>query len=151
MCVARVHTHCCARRRRGKLAKQAQGENQTEKGSEERWRKRGGHTNTKGAEFYTIVCWRETKKPNPTSTVVQLTNCDSITGRIHRTASSTRDGDVGRESVSGKSGNAQSDVRAVQSKNGRREINQKAESGRERACVWHGCANTVATGESEAS
>ena len=58
---------------------------------------------------------------------------------------------MGSERVSGKSGNAQSDVRAVQSTNERREIKQKGESARERACMWHGCANTVTTGESEAS
>ena len=52
--------------------------------------------------------------------------------------------------VSGKSGNAQSDVQAVQSKNERREIKQKGKSARERACAWHGCANTVATGVGEA-
>ena len=43
---------------------------------------------------------------------------------------------VGRERVSGKSGNAQSDVRALQSKNERRAIKQKGHSARECACVW---------------
>ena len=61
------------------------------------------------------------------------------------------DGDVGRERVSGKSGISQSDVRGVQSKNERREIKQNSQSAMECACVWHGSANTVATGESEVS
>ena len=49
--VAQVNKHCYNMRRRGKLEKQAQGENQMEKRSEERGRKRGGDTNTKGAKF----------------------------------------------------------------------------------------------------
>ena len=58
---------------------------------------------------------------------------------------------VGRERVSGKSRNAQSDVRGVQSKNERREIKQRGQAAMECACVWHGCANTVAPGEGGAS
>ena len=91
------------------------------------------------------------EETKPTSTVVQLTVCDSIAVRIQRKALSRRGGDVGRERVSGKSGNAQSDVCAVPSKNERREIKQKAKLGRELVIVRHGSANTVATGESEAS
>ena len=58
---------------------------------------------------------------------------------------------VGRERVSGKSGNAQSDVRAVQLKNKRREIKQKGQSARECVRARYGCTHTVATGEGEAS
>ena len=144
--MTRVNTHGCNRRKRGKLA---QGEKKIQKRSEERGRKKRKDTTTEKAKFNTIVCWQETKKPKPISTVVQLTTCDSITVCIQRAASSTRDGGVGRERVSGKSGNAQSDVRAVQSKNERREVKQKGNSARERACVWHGCTNTVAKGEGE--
>ena len=44
MCCTGAHTHGCNKRRRDTLAKQAQGEKQIEKRSEERWRKRGrGH------------------------------------------------------------------------------------------------------------
>ena len=87
------------------------------------WRKRGGDTNTKGVEFDTIVCWRETKKPNPQA---RLFNLQTVTApRFAFNAQHYRRGMVvGRERVSGKSGNAQSDVRAVQSKNERREIKQ---------------------------
>ena len=72
--MARVCKYCCKRRRRrrGKLAKQAQGEKQTEKRSEERGRKKRKDTNTKGVEFDTIVCWRETKKPNPQARLFNL-------------------------------------------------------------------------------
>ena len=42
------------------------------KGSEERGRKKGGDTDTKGAEFDTIMCWRETKNPNPQARLFNL-------------------------------------------------------------------------------
>ena len=99
MCVARVRKYCCNRRKRDKLAKQAQGDKQIQKREARRdGEKRGGDTNTENAEFDTIVCWRETKKPNPTITVVQLTYCDSITVRIQRTALSFRGGGGQRKS-----------------------------------------------------
>ena len=148
MCVVRVHKYCCKRRKRGKLAKQAQGENETEKRSEERGRKKRKDTNTKGVEFDTIVCWRDTKKPNSKSRLFNLHTVAAsqfeVNAQHHR-----REMVVGREKVSGKRGNAQSDVRVVQSKNERREIKQNSQSARERACVWNGCANTVAKGEGE--
>ena len=55
----------------------------SKRGEREKKRK---DTKTEKAEFDTIVCWREMKKPNPTITVVQLTYCDSITVCIQRTA-----------------------------------------------------------------
>ena len=58
---------------------------------------------------------------------------------------------MGRERVSGESGNAQSDVRVVQSKIERREIKQKGQSARECAQVRHGCTHTVAPREGGAS
>ena len=90
------------------------------------------------------MCWWETKQPNPQS---KLFNLLAVTAsRFAFNAQYYRRGVVvGRERVSGKSGNAQSDVRAVQSKNERREIKQKGQSARESAHVLHGCANTVAT------
>ena len=100
-------------------------------------------TNTKGVEFDTIVGWRETKKPNPQS---RLFNLLSVTAsRFAFNAQHDRRGmAMGRERVSGKSGNAQSDVRAVQSKNERSEIKQKAtRRGSARACGTG--AHTVAT------
>ena len=43
-CVARVHTHCCNRRKRGKLAKQAQGDKQIQRREARRDRgKEEGH------------------------------------------------------------------------------------------------------------
>ena len=107
-------------------------------------------TNTKGVEFDTIVCWWETKKPDPQSQLINLPTVTAswfaFTAQHHR-----RGMVVGRERVSGKSGNAQSDVRAVQSKNERREIKQKGQSARGCVIVWHGCTHTVALGEGEAS
>ena len=128
----------------------AWGGEQTKKKNEEGGRKIGGDTNTKGVEFDTIVCWRETKKPNPQA---RLFNLHPVTAsRFAFNAQHDRRGMVvGRERVSGKSGNAQSDVRAVQSKNERREIKQKGQSARECVIVWHGCTPMVATGEGEAS
>ena len=84
------------------------------------------------------------EETKPTSMVVQLTVCDSIMVCIQRTALSTSDGDVGRERASGKSWNAQSDVRAVQSTNERREIKKRGQATMKvRACVArvhpHGC------------
>ena len=55
-----------------------------------------------------------------------------------------------KKESAGKIGNAQSDVRAVQSKNERREIKQNSQATRERARVWYGCTNTAAKGEGEA-
>ena len=91
-------------------------------------------TTTKGAEFDTIVSWRETTKPTPQA---RLFNLHSVTAsRFAFKAQHDRLGVVvGRERVSGKSGNAQSYVRAVQSKNERREIKQKGQSARERAFI----------------
>ena len=137
-------------KKEGHASKASTGRESNREGKREERRKKRKDTNTKGVEFDTIVCWRETKKPNPQA---RLFNLPTVTAsRVAFSAQHHRRGTVaGRERVSGKSGNAQSDVRAVQSKNERREIRQKGQSARERACVWHGCANTVATGESEAS
>ena len=86
-------------------------------------------TNTKGVEFDTIMCWRETKKPNPKA---RLFNLHPVAAsRFAFNAQHYRLGMVvGKERVSRKSGNAQSDVRPVQSKNERREIEQKGQSAR---------------------
>ena len=102
-------------------------------------------TNTEKAEFDTIVCWRETENPNPQS---RLFNLHTVRASWFAfTAQHDRRGMVmwAEKESAGKSGNAQSDVRAVQSKNERREIKQKGQSARESAHVLHGCANTVAT------
>ena len=58
-------------------------------------------TNTENAEFDTIVCWRETKKPNPQA---RLLNLQTVTAsRFAFNAQHDRRGVVvGRERVSGK-------------------------------------------------
>ena len=96
--MARVRKYCCNKRKRGKLAKQAQGEKQPEKRSEEREKKRKD-TTTKEAGFDTIVCWRETKKPNPQA---RLFNLHTVTAsRFAFNAQHDRRGMVvGRERVS---------------------------------------------------
>ena len=116
-----------------------------------RQEKRGEMENTKGVEFDTIVCWRETKKPNPQA---RLFNLQTVTAsRFAFNGQHDRRGMVmwAEKESAGKSRNAQSDVRAVQSKNERRELKQNSQSARERARVCHGCTHTVATEESEAS
>ena len=109
-----------------------------------------GHEYRRSRVLYDRVLG-ETKQPNPQA---RLFNLQTVTAsRFAFNGQHDRRGMVmwAEKESAGKSRNAQSDVRAVQSKNERRELKQNSQSARERARVCHGCTHTVATEESEAS
>ena len=151
MCGTGAHTRLHQEETRQCRKASAGGETNREEKRGEMEKKRRRHTNTEKAEFDTIVCWRETKTPKPQA---RLFNLHPVTAsRFAFNAKHDRRGMVvGKERVSGKSGNAQSDVRAMQSKNERREIKQKSQiSAGARVIVRHRSTNTVAKFEREAS
>ena len=85
-----THTVATAASEGSQRSKRRERNKQVKRGEKEEKRK---DSNTEKAEFLYNRVLAGNEETKPTITVLQLTNCDSITVRIHRTALSTRDGD----------------------------------------------------------